>query len=85
MDTKQPMPTARSELGVAVVNGKVYAIGGSRGVIVGYDNNEEYNPSKDTWITKKPMPTPRGGFAIAVFQNKIYVIGGAIKSRHWLY
>ena len=78
--TKQPMPTARSELGVAVVNGKIYAIGGSRGIIVGYDNNEEYDPAKDTWIAKKLMPTPRGGFAIAVFQNKIYVIGGAIRA-----
>ena len=26
-----PMPTARGELGVAVVDGKIYAIGGSSG------------------------------------------------------
>jgi len=73
--TKKPMPTARGGLGVAVVNGKIYAIGG-----LNNDNqlavNEEYNPVTDTWTTKASMPTPRSGFAIAVYQNKIYCIGG---------
>jgi N-acetylneuraminic acid mutarotase len=71
------MPTARGGLGVAVVNGKIYAIGG-----VNNDTqlaiNEEYDPAKDTWTTKEPMPTARSGFAIAVYQSKIYVIGGTV-------
>jgi len=76
--SKAPMPTARSNLGVAVVNGKIYAIGGynSSWELVG--NNEMYDPSGDTWTTLAPMPTPRAQFGIAVFQNKIYVIGGVI-------
>ena len=70
--TKQPMPTARAYLGVAVVYDKIYAIGGS-----GYlRTNEEYDPATNTWTTKKPMPTGRMNFAIAVCQNKIYVMGG---------
>lgn len=73
--TKKPMPTARGGLGVAVVNGKIYAIGGSNGDTQ-LSVNEEYNPVTDTWTTKAPMPTPRSGFAIAVYQNKIYCIGG---------
>jgi len=73
--TKEPMPTGRLGPGVAVVNGKIYAIGGSG--MGGYLNtNEEYDPATDTWATKKPMPTPRSGFGIAVYENKIYVIGG---------
>jgi N-acetylneuraminic acid mutarotase len=72
--TKTAMPTARSGLGVAVVNGKIYAIGGYNGSYLG--TNEEYDPATDTWTTKAPMPTPRSSFAIAVVQNKIYVIGG---------
>jgi N-acetylneuraminic acid mutarotase len=71
------MPTARGGLGVAVVNGKIYAIGG-----VNNDTqlavNEEYDPAKDTWTTKEPMPTARSGFAIAVYRSKIYVIGGTV-------
>lgn len=68
--TKAPMPTARAFFGVAVVKGKIYAIGGSGGV------NEVYDPMSGVWTTQEPMPTPRRSFAIAVFQNKIYCIGG---------
>ena len=83
---KAPMHVARSKLGVAVVNGKIYAIGGDArhgqwpyaGSIVG--TNEEYDTETDTWTFKAPMPTPRCGFAIAVYQNKIYCIGGYIRN-----
>jgi N-acetylneuraminic acid mutarotase len=73
--TKAQMPTARNGLGLAVVDDKMYAIGGIYGTQSSYDNNEEYTPATNTWTTKKPMPTPRGDFAIAVFQDKIYTIG----------
>ena len=73
--TKEPMSTARGGLGVAVVNGKIYAIGGSNNETQ-LGVTEEYNPVTDTWTAKASMPTPRSGFAIAVYQNKIYCIGG---------
>ncbi len=84
---KTPMREARGGLGVAVVNGKIYAIGGSTasgpyrpdafaGDFVG--TNEEYDPTTDTWTTKASMPTPRDYFAIAAYKNKIYCIGGAV-------
>ena len=55
---KAPMHQARAGLGVAAVNGKIYAIGGSTasgqyppdvsgGGFVG--TNEEYDPETDTW------------------------------------
>lgn len=69
------MPTAREGLGVAVVNGKIYAIGGLSND-TNLAVNEEYDPATDTWKTKEPMPTARSGFAVAAFQSKIYVIGG---------
>jgi N-acetylneuraminic acid mutarotase len=85
--TKAPMSQARAGLGVAVVNGKIYAIGGTTasgtyrpdrfaGGFVG--TNEEYDPATDTWTYRAPMPTPRDYFAIAAYQNKIYCIGGAV-------
>jgi N-acetylneuraminic acid mutarotase len=84
---KASMNQARAGLGVVVVNGKIYAIGGStasgtyppdmfNGGFVG--TNEEYDPTTDTWTTKAFMPTPRAYFAIAAYQNKIYCIGGAV-------
>jgi len=58
---KAPMQQARGRLGVAVVNGKIYAIGGDKGYFFGsapnnYDymgrqqfvcTNEEYDPTSD--------------------------------------
>ena len=66
--TMARMPTARSGLGVAVVEGKIYAIGGSNPGYLG--TNEMYDPETDTWTTKASMPNPRCRFAIAVVENK---------------
>jgi N-acetylneuraminic acid mutarotase len=89
--SKAPMQQARAGLGVAAVNGKIYAIGGTtasglyphdlytRGYV---GTNEEYDPETDTWTTKASMPTPRDYFAIAAYGNKIYCIGGAVGFRH---
>ena len=64
----EPMPTARAWLGVAVVDGKIYAIVS--------EINYEYDPSTNSWTTKTPMPNPKSSFGIAVVDNKIYCIGG---------
>jgi hypothetical protein len=85
--TKTPMHTARAYIGAAVVNSKIYAIGGDTGQISGnvipgtglynpVNTSEEYDPTLDVWVTKEPMPTARADFGIAVYQNKIYCIGG---------
>jgi N-acetylneuraminic acid mutarotase len=73
-----PMPTARGGFGVAVVSGKIYAIGGLNGNNLPISTNEQYNPQTNQWTSKTSMPTPRTGFAVAVYQNKIYVIGGTV-------
>jgi N-acetylneuraminic acid mutarotase len=74
--TLEPIPTARTAFAVAVVNDKIYAIGGWNGSYLAI--NEMYDPATDTWTTKQSMPTARTGPAAAVFNNKIYVIGGII-------
>lgn len=54
----QPMRTARSRVGVAVVNGLLYAIGG-------YDGQsrlstvEVYNPETDSWTRVSSMNSQR--------------------------
>jgi N-acetylneuraminic acid mutarotase len=84
--SKAPMQEARAGLGVAVVNGRIYAIGGYNSQIDGQTHfygtinaTEEYDPATNSWTEKAQMPTPRASFAIAVYENKIYVIGGYIK------
>jgi hypothetical protein len=77
--SKASMLEARALLGIAVVDGKIYAIGGNNntnGNIQCVDTNEEYDPATDTWSFKASMPTPRASFGVAVYQGKIYCIGG---------
>jgi N-acetylneuraminic acid mutarotase len=75
--SKAPMHEARSGLGVAVVDGKIYAISGWNSTYSSKGTNEMYDPATDSWATKAPMPTPRSNFGIAVYQNKVYCIGGS--------
>jgi len=73
--TLAPMPTPRRELGVAVVDDKIYSIGGYDGTNY-LSVNEEFDPTTNTWSRKAPMPTPRKDFAIFVYDNKIHIVGG---------
>jgi N-acetylneuraminic acid mutarotase len=75
-ESKAPMHEARIHVGVAVVNGKIYAIGGRNSSYWLVGTNEMYDPGSDIWTTLKPMPIARERFGIAAYQNKIYVFGG---------
>jgi len=74
--TKAPMPTPRSDVGVGVVNGILYAIGGADagGAVLG--TVEAYDPATNTWTTRAPLPTPRAAAGVAVVGNVLYAIGG---------
>jgi N-acetylneuraminic acid mutarotase len=74
---KADMPTARGYLSTAVVNGKIYAIGGAFGATTGCSVVEEYDPSTDTWTQKSNLPVPRSGLSASVVNGKVYAIGGA--------
>lgn len=77
--TKASMPTARNGLAVAVVNNRIYAIGGATDWNP-WTNNlnvvEEYDPATDTWRTVQPMLTSRSLLSAAAVGNKVYAIGG---------
>ncbi|MGD6853345.1 MAG: Kelch repeat-containing protein [Candidatus Bathyarchaeia archaeon] len=74
--TKTPLPTAIFRLGAAVVDGKIYAIGGYNQRWEVQDTNYMYDPATDKWTAMAAIPTPRALFGITVYQNKIYVLGG---------
>jgi len=74
---KATMPTPRSALCTAALDGKIYAIGGLRNEEAVLSAVEVYDPAKDTWDTKTPMPTARCVMDCAVVEGKIYVIGGS--------
>ena len=83
---KANMPTVRSNVSVSIVDGKIYAIGGSKmkkiQVPRGFNTGSEelptvemYDPATDTWTQKADMPTPRKT-KTCVVDSKIYAIGG---------
>ncbi|NXL95062.1 KLH18 protein, partial [Alectura lathami] len=83
----QPMATARSRVGVAVLNGLLYAIGGYDGQLR-LSTVEVYNPEADSWSKVEsmnskrrwtvvtPMSSNRSAAGVTVFEGRIYVSGG---------
>uniref|UniRef100_UPI003467EE73 SAKe6DEref n=1 Tax=synthetic construct TaxID=32630 RepID=UPI003467EE73 len=74
-----PMNTRRSGVGVAVLNGHIYAVGGFDGSPDGTDHLnsvERYDPERDEWRLVAPMNTRRSGVGVAVLNGHIYAVGG---------
>jgi N-acetylneuraminic acid mutarotase len=74
---KADMPTARFIPGSAVVDGKIYVIGGAPDVVSLITAAvEEYDPAADTWTRRADMPTARQGLRAAAVDGMIYAFGG---------
>lgn len=72
---RAPMPTARGRLALAMVNGKLYAIGGVTSAGVTGDV-QVYDPQTNTWNAATSKPLPVANIAAAVLDSRIYVPGG---------
>jgi N-acetylneuraminic acid mutarotase len=72
------MPTARDHFQAAVVDARIYAIGGRQtSPLATVGVNEVYDIASNTWATgKTPIPTLRGGFATARLGRELFLIGG---------
>jgi N-acetylneuraminic acid mutarotase len=66
------IPEARSNLAMATVKGKIYAIGGD----VFTNSNYVFTPETNTWKTLTSMPTNRQHVDCGIAGNKIYIMGG---------
>jgi N-acetylneuraminic acid mutarotase len=82
LDSGRPLQTPRDHLAVAVVNGRLYALGGRRDGSYARNlaTNEAYNPATDHWEPRVSMPTARSGIAAAVLDGRIFVVGGEAPS-----
>ncbi|XP_078595063.1 kelch-like protein 24 [Branchiostoma floridae x Branchiostoma japonicum] len=78
-----PMRTDRAYCKLAVVQGKVYAIGGRsrHPPLVVEAGVEVYDQSLNKWTEGVPLPQPRFLHAVAVVDGSIYVIGGRDAER----
>ena len=70
------MAVRRMAVGVAVLDGKLYAVGG-------YGENddllslvERYDPATNAWEPVATTASARDEFALAVLDGKLYAVGG---------
>jgi hypothetical protein len=75
-ETAAPARTARNSAAGAVIDGRLFVVGGRR---VGEGNvtpTEVYDPAEDRWRAAAPMPQGQGGLAAAVLDGALYAFGG---------
>ena len=72
------MSVDRSQHAVAVVDGKIYALGGMNGSFEALDSVEVFDPQADSWHQVASMPHRRRCHAAATMGGKIYVSGGTV-------
>jgi N-acetylneuraminic acid mutarotase len=70
------MDSARSQLELAVLNDKIYILGGTVNYPYPTSTVLEYDPQMNSWESKADMLTARKNVTAVVLDNEIYVIGG---------
>ena len=77
---KASMPVGLHHVGIGVVGGRLYIIGGYKqsGLSVWgpVATVYAYDPATDAWSEREPMPTARGALSVTVHDGKLYAIGG---------
>ena len=66
----------RSEMSIAELNGRIYAMGGYPGARVTSDAVQVYDPATDGWAYGPPLPVPLHHTMAAVADGRLYLIGG---------
>jgi N-acetylneuraminic acid mutarotase len=85
--TAAPMPTKRTEVAAAALEGKIYVVGGFEKPSLSNMMNfaitpsvEMYDPATDRWTSKRPLPVGLHHVGIGVVGGRLYIIGGYSKS-----
>ena len=76
-EQKSPIPTMRAFFNPAVVNNKIYIMGGHTWAQNELKVNELYNPLTDGWETKASMTLGAVLYGGGVVDGKIYIVGGS--------
>jgi len=60
----------------AVLNGKIYAVGGYKNPTTFAPNIEVFDPAKNSWSIETQLPQPRGAASVEAIDGKLYIFGG---------
>lgn len=76
--TAANLPTPRHDFGVAVVDGRIWILGGTTGTgTVRLGSTEVYDPATNSWQSGPALPSARSGLSATTIGQHIYVFGGA--------
>ena len=78
--SRAPLPTPRQEMPHAVLDGRVYVIGGLDNVPTGSTVVEAFDPATNSWETRARMPIPLHHHGVSVVGGKLYVLGGYLRN-----
>jgi hypothetical protein len=78
------MPTARHHLGTAVLDGKLYVLGGREPGDFSLAAFERYDPETNQWTEMPPLPQGAGGLAAAGVGGQIVALGGGDDAEGWV-
>ena len=81
-ETRAPVPQPRAEVAAAILDGKIYLIGGfsKEGIT---SRVEMYDPAADRWTRRAPLPVALHHAGAAPLNGKLYVLGGLEGKRSW--
>ena len=71
-------PTARQQVATAVLNGRIWVVGGLGGQEKAFATNlvESYDPAIQAWSTAPPLPRPLHHATAVAYRGELIVIGG---------
>jgi N-acetylneuraminic acid mutarotase len=78
---QEERPLTRAYHAAAVVNGKIYVMGGAGADNKPVLNVQVYDPATGMWAARADMPTPRGLFGASAVGTTIYAVGGTTIGR----
>jgi Kelch motif len=75
---RAPLPRALTHVGLAALDGKIYAIGGFLGDVHKDAQADAfvYDPAPNQWSTLPALPAPRGSVGTVALNGKLHAIGG---------
>ena len=76
--TRPALPTPRQEMPHAVLDGKIYVVGGLDGARTASNLVEVYDPATGVWSTAASLPIPMHHLTLAPANGKLYVLGGYV-------
>lgn len=76
--SRAPLPAPRSEVASAVLDGKIYIIGGFLASGQSSDVVEVYDPAADRWEGKAALPAGRDHAIAAASNGRLFVFGGGL-------